>query len=260
MARILIVEDVRFIAKVLASYFEDRGHTVVLAENGQQALDTARANPPELILSDISMPSIDGLEVARQLKSDPATSISPILMLTARSDEAAMKAASDAGVDEYMLKPFDTNKLLQKATALLGGYPMNYALAVHGNVPVLSVLPREWTREAVGHLRPALVAVREVYDGPLVLDLARVEKVESGGIDDVLMVVRDTTLANGKLSVVAPERVLGAKVLKERLEPVTRWHPDLTAALAAHGAERDGAGRPVRLGAPSRTEARTASA
>lgn len=260
MARILIVEDVRFIAKVLASYFEERGHTVVLAENGQQALDAARANPPELILSDISMPSIDGLEVARLLKSDPATSIAPILMLTARSDEAAMKAASDAGVDEYMLKPFDTTKLLQKATMLLGGYPMNYALAVHGNVPVLSALPKEWTREAVGHLRPALTAVRKVYDGPLVLDLARVEKVESGGTDDALMVIRDAVQANAKLSIVAPQRALGVKAMKDRLESVARWHADLTAALATHGAEPEGAGRPVRLGSPSRTEARTASA
>lgn len=251
MARILVVDDIRFISKILASFFEDRGHDVQVAADGEKALEYARQYLPELILTDISMPQLDGLEVARRLKSDSRTAFIPIMVVTARNDSDALIEAKEAGVDEFVLKPFDAQRLLRKATALLGGFPMDYALTTYGKIPVLAALAPELAGEAVRYLRDALAAAQGEAVRCLVIDLSRVKKVDVSSVGQVLAVLNDARRQHVRLHVIPPTQGMGVRSLVERLTGLVDLHRDLPQALVALQERPDALPRPVRLGAPA---------
>jgi two-component system phosphate regulon response regulator PhoB len=119
MARILVVEDEADIARILAYNLGQAGHQVSIATGGQAALKLSLENPPELILLDLMLPDLSGLEVCRTLKSDPARRDIPVIMLTARSEEIDRVVGFELGADDYVVKPFSVRELGLRIQAVL---------------------------------------------------------------------------------------------------------------------------------------------
>ena len=118
--RILVVDDDPMVATTVQRVLRPEGYEVDVALGGQEALERARAHQPDLVVLDLMMPGIDGLEVCRQLR---ATGTLPILMLTARSGTADRVRGLDTGADDYLVKPFAYAELLARVRALLRRAP-----------------------------------------------------------------------------------------------------------------------------------------
>src|SRR5262245_55667303 len=116
MATILVVDDDPKILSVLGRGLRFEGYEVLLAADGSEALRNARIEPPDLVVLDVMLPGMDGLEVCRRLRR--GTNI-PILMLTARDAVPDRIAGLDSGADDYLIKPFDFDELLARIRALL---------------------------------------------------------------------------------------------------------------------------------------------
>ncbi|MBM3836437.1 MAG: response regulator [Verrucomicrobia bacterium] len=123
MARILLVEDNEMNRDMLSRRLERRGHQVVLALDGQQGLDAARQQQPDVILMDMSLPVVDGWEATRQLKKDAATQAIPIIALTAHAMSSDEQKAREAGCDDFDTKPIELDRLLGKIQAQLDRRP-----------------------------------------------------------------------------------------------------------------------------------------
>ena len=119
MAKILLVEDNEMNRDMLTRRLEKRGYTVVVAVDGSAGIERAKADAPDLILMDMSLPIIDGWEATRQLKADAATTAIPIIALTAHAMVADREKALQAGCNDYDTKPVELTRLLQKIEALL---------------------------------------------------------------------------------------------------------------------------------------------
>jgi CheY-like chemotaxis protein len=119
MPRILLVEDNEMNRDMLSRRLARKGYEVVLAVDGQQGVDMAKSQAPELILMDMSLPVLDGWEATRQLKADDATRHIPVIALTAHAMAGDEEKARDAGCDDYDTKPVELPRLLGKIEALL---------------------------------------------------------------------------------------------------------------------------------------------
>ena len=117
--RILVVDDDRVIQELLRVNLELEGYEVDCASDGEEALTRFDAFQPRLVLLDIMMPKLDGWEVARRLKSRPAGGQVPIVLLSARGQEADVRKGHQIGVTAYVTKPFDPIKLLDRIAELL---------------------------------------------------------------------------------------------------------------------------------------------
>jgi DNA-binding response OmpR family regulator len=113
---ILVVEDERKIAAVLKSYLEQAGFRVFTAGDGQTALTTFRHEQPDLVLLDLMLPGIDGLDVCRILRRESTV---PIIMLTARAEEADRVIGLELGADDYVVKPFSPREVVARVRAVL---------------------------------------------------------------------------------------------------------------------------------------------
>jgi DNA-binding response OmpR family regulator len=113
---VLVVDDEPKIVDVVRDYLVAAGFAVTTASDGQSALDRARAQPPDLVVLDLGLPGIDGLDVARELhRRSPV----PIIMLTARSDEVDRVLGLELGADDYLTKPFSPRELVARVRAVL---------------------------------------------------------------------------------------------------------------------------------------------
>jgi CheY-like chemotaxis protein/KaiC/GvpD/RAD55 family RecA-like ATPase len=126
--KILIADDEPDIALILKTTLMRNGYTVVVAADGEEALEKARAERPGLLLLDLMMPKKDGYQVCRTLREDPQFSLLPIIMLTAKGEAADRVLGFDVGADDYIVKPFDRDELVARVRAILRRRPQQQAV------------------------------------------------------------------------------------------------------------------------------------
>ncbi|MDZ4853929.1 MAG: response regulator transcription factor [Nitrospirota bacterium] len=116
--KILIVEDEPDILQLLTLYLEKEGYRTVSAASGMEGLRQVKQEKPDLVVLDLMLPEIDGLEVCRRLRSVPATAMLPIIMLTAKAEESDTIIGLELGADDYVTKPFSPKTLVARIKAL----------------------------------------------------------------------------------------------------------------------------------------------
>ena len=121
MTKVLVVEDNEMNRDMLSRRLTRRGFQVIFAVDGQQGVDLARSERPDIILMDMSLPVIDGWEATRRVKSDDATRGVPVIGLTAHAMAGDREKAIEAGCDDYDTKPVELERLIGKIERLLGG-------------------------------------------------------------------------------------------------------------------------------------------
>ncbi len=117
--QILVVEDDEDILELLRYNLQREGFTVVTADTGEAGLDKARARPPNLLILDLMLPRMDGLEVCRRLKAEDKTRSIPIIMVTAKGEEADIVTGLELGADDYICKPFRPRELVARVRTVL---------------------------------------------------------------------------------------------------------------------------------------------
>jgi phosphate regulon transcriptional regulator PhoB len=225
-SRVLIVEDEPDIRELVVHHLKRDGYQVSAAASGEEALRQARAEPPDLVLLDLMMPAMDGLEVCRRLRQDPATAALPIVMLTAKGDEIDRVLGLELGADDYVVKPFSPKELLARVRAVL-----RRSRPAPGAVPIalgtLTMDPGTHTVSVGGHalaltpkefdlLRALLEARGRVMSREFLLDrvwgYARASEIESRTVDVHVRRLRVKLGPEGR-------RVLTVKGVGYRLDP-----------------------------------------
>jgi two-component system phosphate regulon response regulator PhoB len=119
MTAILVADDDMDIRDLVAFKLEQAGFDVTAVDNGLAALTEARREPPDLVVLDVMMPGMSGIDVCRELRGDPTTSGLPIILLTARAQEGDVEVGFGAGADDYIVKPFSPRELVNRVEAVL---------------------------------------------------------------------------------------------------------------------------------------------
>jgi phosphate regulon transcriptional regulator PhoB len=117
--RILVADDEPDVLQLVSSNLKNAGYNVLKAEDGLSALNQARETQPSLIVLDLMLPEMSGLEVCKVLKKEPATSLIPIIMLTAKAEEVDRIVGLELGADDYMTKPFSPRELVLRVKSVL---------------------------------------------------------------------------------------------------------------------------------------------
>ncbi|MCA9570176.1 MAG: response regulator [Myxococcales bacterium] len=121
--KVLIVDDephIRLLLEQALEELEDEGVELLMATNGQEALDRIAEERPSLVLLDVMMPLVNGMDVCRRVKGDPELASIPVMMLTAKGQDLDRQAGMDVGADRYVTKPFDPDDVLEQAAEMLG--------------------------------------------------------------------------------------------------------------------------------------------
>ena len=118
--KILVVDDEIYIVHILEFSLGMEGYEVLTALDGEQALEKARAEHPDLIVLDIMMPKLDGYETCKLLKADTNTKDIPVILLSAKGRNVDQKIGFEVGADDYITKPFSPRKLVERINAILG--------------------------------------------------------------------------------------------------------------------------------------------
>ncbi|MDZ7674981.1 MAG: response regulator [Acidimicrobiales bacterium] len=120
---VLVIEDDPTILQLLELNFEMEGFSVLTAEDGKQGLERARVGAPDVIVSDVILPNISGLEMLVALKESSATRDIPVILLSAKAQGADIRSGLDAGADDYLTKPFEPLDLIDRVNSLLARRP-----------------------------------------------------------------------------------------------------------------------------------------
>ncbi len=118
-ATILVVDDDPVILQLLQVNFEMEGFTVLTAADGQEGVERTRSDRPDIVVSDVMMPRMSGLELVSALKGDPDTAGIPVLLLTAKAQQADVATGLEQGADDYVTKPFEPLELVDRVNRLL---------------------------------------------------------------------------------------------------------------------------------------------
>jgi two-component system alkaline phosphatase synthesis response regulator PhoP len=119
MKKILIIEDEKDIVNLLTHYLEKEGYQVLSTSDGIRGMQSARNDHPDLIILDLMLPQMDGLEVCKKIRSVPETASVPVIMLTAKSEDSDKIVGLELGADDYVTKPFSPKELTARIKALL---------------------------------------------------------------------------------------------------------------------------------------------
>jgi phosphate regulon transcriptional regulator PhoB len=223
--RVLIVEDEPDIRELVVHHLKRDGYQVTAASSGEEALRQVQAAPPDLVLLDLMMPVMDGLEVCRRLRQDPATAMLPIVMLTAKGDEVDRVLGLEIGADDYIVKPFSPKELLARVRAVLrrsrpapGAAPLRLgALVMDLGTHTVSVdgLALSLTPKEFDLLRALVEARGRVLSREFLLDrvwgYSRASEIESRTVDVHVRRLRVKLGAEGR-------RILTVKSVGYRME------------------------------------------
>ena len=159
MARVLIVDDEPNIREVVGLYLGRDGHDVVSAADGEEALEVFRESEPDLVVLDLMLPKLGGLEVCRRMQAQRSV---PLIMLTARGEEEERIVGLSLGADDYVVKPFSPRELAARVTAVLRRTGADPAQGAHEKVLVFDDLRIDPNaREVLVRGRPATLTARE---------------------------------------------------------------------------------------------------
>ena len=225
-SRVLVVEDEPDIRDLLAFHLERDGYQVTRATTGREALRQLRAAPPDLVILDLMLPKLDGLEVCRRLRADPATAALPVIMLTAKGDEVDRVVGLEMGADDYVVKPFSPKEMLARVRAVLrrahagvAGAPLavgDITLDGATHQATVSGRPLALTPKEFDLLRARLEARGRVLSREFLLDrvwgYARAGEIESRTVDVHVRRLRAKLGPEG-------ERILTVKNVGYRLDP-----------------------------------------
>jgi two-component system alkaline phosphatase synthesis response regulator PhoP len=159
MKRILIIEDDRDIAELVRRYLEKAGFAVEVNASGREGLAALTAHPPDLLVLDLMLPHVSGAEICRAARATPGTALIPIIMLTARAEEAERIAGLEIGADDYIAKPFSPNELVARVRALLRRAARGQSAAASMAYGHIVVDTERHTVEANGH--PVTLTAKE---------------------------------------------------------------------------------------------------
>lgn len=156
--KILVVDDEKNIRELVTFNLTKEGYKISEAEDGEQALEMLEIEQPNLVILDLMLPKIDGLEVCRKVKSNSKTMGIPIIMLTARADEIDKIIGLEMGADDYITKPFSTRELLARVKAVLrrqqtGNLPLEGELTV-GDIKINFISYEVWVNNEKVELTP----------------------------------------------------------------------------------------------------------
>ena len=177
--RILVVDDTPQNVRLLEAILIPRGYAVVGAASGQQALDLVAEMQPDLVLLDIMMPGMDGHEVCRQLRADPATALLPIVMVTASGDQNKVKAL-ESGADDFIPKPVNQAELLARVRSLLR------IKAYHDTIQRQAAELSEWSRTLEERVQEQLTRLERADRLKQFLPIQLAEQIVSTGDDSLL--------------------------------------------------------------------------
>ena len=122
--KILVIEDEADILEVISYNLEREGHKVISCRNGEQGLSRIRTDNPDLVILDLMLPGMDGVDVCRQVKSDPVTRAIPVIMVTAKAEESDIVLGLGIGADDYITKPFSPKELVARVKVVLRRGPL----------------------------------------------------------------------------------------------------------------------------------------
>jgi len=208
--KILIVDDTPLNIRLLEAVLVPRGYTVVPATSGPQALELVAQDPPDLILLDILMPGMDGHEVCRRLRDDPATRLLPVVMITASGDQEKLKAI-EAGADDFIPKPFNQAELLARVKSLLR------IKAYHDTIEAQAAELAEWAHTLEARVHEQVAELERVGRLRRYLSPQLAELVVSSGDETLLqnhrrqiaVVFCDLRGFTGFAETAEPEEVMG---------------------------------------------------
>ncbi|MBM3326212.1 MAG: response regulator transcription factor [Calditrichaeota bacterium] len=143
-ARILAVDDDPDILELLRYNLIREGYCLTTVQNGEQALSAVESEPPDLILLDLMLPRINGLDVTRRLQVNPRTQVIPIIMLTAKGEEADIVAGLELGAADYIVKPFSVRVLLARIRVVLRRYQAASAEASSLQIEGVEIIPERF--------------------------------------------------------------------------------------------------------------------
>ena len=153
---ILVADDSAENREILSARLAANGYHVLMAADGEEALAVARAEQPDLILLDVMMPKVNGLDVCRRLKADPSLPFMPVVLVTARGDTQDIVAGLEAGADEYLTKPVDQTALLARVKAALR------IKSLQDTVQAQATQLAEWNRTLEGRVAEQLAELERV--------------------------------------------------------------------------------------------------
>jgi DNA-binding response OmpR family regulator len=117
--KVLVVDDEEYIQHILNFSFGAEGYEVVTAADGEEGIKKAQDEKPDIIVLDIMMPKMDGYEACKRLKSDPKTKAIPVILLTAKGRDVDRRLGSEAGADDYVVKPFSPGRLIERVEGIM---------------------------------------------------------------------------------------------------------------------------------------------
>ena len=226
-ARILIVDDNRMNVDILESCLGFHGYEIITAADGEEALAAATAQQPDLILLDVMMPKVDGLEVCRRLKADPSRPFTPIILVTARADSKDVVAGLEAGGDEYLTKPVDQDALVARVRSMLR------IKDLHDTVQRLAGQLAEWNKTLEQRVQEQVAQLERLGRLKRFFSPQLAELIVTGGAEDplrshrreVTVVFLDLRGFTAFAEISEPEEVMGV---------LRAYHAEMGKLILAH--------------------------